>query len=61
MWEHCPKTTHRFIAFAQHLDDRKGVNAAAKWQDILVSSHLQSVPVYCVVWTFISLSACLPG
>ena len=61
MWEHCPKTTHRFIAFAQHLYGRKGVNAAAKWQDTLVSSHLQSVSAYCVIWNFVSLSACLPG
>ena len=49
MWEHCPKTTHRFIAFAQRLDDQKGVNAAAKWQDILVSPRLHTVFLHTVL------------
>ena len=49
LWEHCPKTVHRFAAFAQRLDDRKGINIALKWQDILVSlftlcSNLAAAP-----------------
>ncbi len=43
MWEHYPKTTHRFIAFAQRLDDQKRVTVAAKWQEILVSPHQHAV------------------
>ena len=38
LWEHCPRTVHRFVAFAQRLDDRHGVNAAVKWRDIAVSA-----------------------
>ena len=38
LWQHCPKTVHRFNAFAQRLDGQKGTNPALKWQNILVST-----------------------
>ena len=38
LWQHCPKTVHRFNAFAQRLDGQKGTNPSLKWQSILVSS-----------------------
>ena len=40
LWQHCPKTVHRFNAFAQRLDGQKGTNPALKWQNILVSTQL---------------------
>ena len=36
LWEHCPRTVHRFAAFAQRLDDQQGVSAALKWRNIAV-------------------------
>ena len=44
LWEHCPRTVHRFAAFAQRLDDKRGVNAALKWRDIAVSASAACLP-----------------
>ena len=50
LWEHCPRTVHRFVAFAQGLDDRQGVNAALKWRDIAVSAlHVLNPKAFCCV------------
>ena len=44
LWRHCPKTVHRFIAFAQRLNDVRGVASALKWQDILASAPFPTYP-----------------
>ncbi len=58
LWEHCPRTVHRFVAFAQRLDDRQGVNAALKWRDIAVSAlHVLNPQAFCCVRDLASCSA----
>ena len=68
LWQHCPKTVHRFNAFAQRLDGQKGTNPALKWQSILVSSrfphsfpclHAASSPPCPLAVAFLVLWSCL--